>query len=182
MATTRLMTADDLLALPDDGHQYELIEGVLHRMSPAGFEHSAYGIRIATFLTVWVDERDLGVVVGADTSFVFGHDPDTVRAPDVAFVRADRLPPPGERQAYGAMVPDLAVEIVSPTDRMTAVDAKIEFYLTAGVRLVWKVEPRSRAFTVREPGRAPVVLGVVDTLDGGDVLPGFRLPVADIFR
>ncbi len=182
MTTKMLMTEDDLLRMPDDGYRYELIEGVLHRMSPGGLEHSDIGSEVLVRLRGFVGPRNLGLVVGADAGFWFGRDPDTVRAPDVAFVRAERLPPREQWKGYSDVVPDLAVEVVSRSDRRSDVDAKIAFYLAAGVPLVWRFEPRPRQVLVYRQGRDPIVLGVGDVLDGEDVVPGFRLPVADVFR
>jgi Uma2 family endonuclease len=176
------MTAEELMALPDDGWQYELIEGVLHRMSPAGNEASAIALRIGGRIDAFAFERRLGTVTGADGGYFFGRDPDTVRAPDVAFVRAGRLPPPAEREGYSPVIPDLAVEVVSPNDSAREVAEKVAFYLANGVPLVWVVRPRPRTVTVHRAGGEPVVLGEGDVLDGGEVLPGFRLPVADLFR
>jgi Uma2 family endonuclease len=102
--------------------------------------------------------------------------------PDVALVRAERLPPPHERIGAMPVIPDLAVEIVSPSDRITKVRDKIRRYLEAGVPLIWLIEPRRRQVTVYRPGQPEHVLGMADELDGGEVLPGFRLAVAELFR
>ena len=182
MATTNLMTAEDLLALPDDGWRYELIRGVLHRMSPGGLEHSDIGSEVLTRLRVYVHERDLGLVVGPDAGFFFERDPDTVRIPDVAFIRAERLPPPDQRSGLSPVVPDLAVEVVSPNDRPGEVADKIAFYLAHGVPLVWAIYPRTRTVVAHRPGQEPRTFGVGDVLEADDIIPGFRLPVADIFR
>ena len=182
MATTKLVTADDLLAMSDDGRLYELIEGVLHEVSPAGFEASEIAVRIGGRLGLFVDERGLGAVSGADGGFFFGRSPDTVRAPDVAFVRANRLPPADERGGFSPVVPDLAVEVVSPSDRQADVDAKIDFYLAHGVPLVWAVYPRHRTVVAHRPGQEPQTFGEGDVLTADDVVPGFRLSVAEIFR
>ena len=182
MATTKLTTAEELMALPDDGWQYELIEGVLHRMSPAGFESGRIASEFGRHLGNYVVPRDLGRVVGADTGFLFERNPDVVRAPDAAFVRADRLPPRADRRGYLAVAPDLAVEVVSPYDRQPDVDDKVAFYLAHGVPLVWVAYPDRRQVAVHRPGAEPVTFGAGDVLDGGEVLPGFRLSVAEHFR
>jgi len=181
MTTTTLMTAEELMALPDDGCRYELIDGVLHRMSPSGIEASAIAMRIGSRLNAFAFERRLGIVTGADGGYYFGRNPDTVRAPDIAFIRIDRLPPPAERQGYSSVIPDLAVEVVSPSDRERDVLDKVAFYLAKGVPLVWVVRPRPRTITVHYAD-AQLVLHEADVLDGADVLPGFYLPVADLFR
>lgn len=182
MATTKLMTADELLAMADDGRQYELIEGVLHEVSPAGMEASNLAARILARLLIYVEERGLGLAVGADGGFFFGRDPDTVRAPHVAFVRAERLPPQDQRIGFSPVIPDLAVEVVSPSDRQSKVDDTVEQYLAAGVPLVWVWYPRTRTVVVHRPGQEARTFGLGDVLDGEDVVPGFRLPVTDIFR
>ncbi len=126
MTTTKLMTAEELLAMPDDGRMYELVEGVLVEESPAGVDASSLVARILARLLVFVEERDLGLIVGADGGFFFGRDPDTVRAPDVAFIRAERVPPPGDRSGYSPVIPDLAIEVVSPGDRQSKIDKKVD--------------------------------------------------------
>ena len=182
MATTKPFTAAELIALPDDGWRYELIEGVLHRMAPAGMEHGEIGTEFVRHLGNFVVPRGLGSVVGADTGFFLSREPETVVAPDAAVVRADRLPPRSERTGYLDLVPDLVVEVVSPFDSQPEIDAKVGRYLAAGARLVWVAYPRRRSVRVHRPGREPVELGEGDVLDGEDVLPGFQLPVADVFR
>ena len=179
---TGLMTAEKLLCLPDDGWQYELVQGKLIRMAPSSSRPAIVATRISTRVGVFVAGNALGVVGGADWGFRLTSDPDTVRAPDVAFVRAERLPPPAEREGTLRLVPDLAVEVVSPSDRMTEVREKVREYLEAGVRLVWVVDPRRETVTIFAADGTERVLRAGDTLDGGDVLPDFRLPVADIFR
>ena len=124
----------------------------------------------------------MGSGVGANTGFFLSREPETVVAPDAAVVRADRLPPRSERTGYLDLVPDLVVEVVSPSDSQPEIDAKVGLYLAAGARLVWVAYPRPRSVRVHRPGREPVELSEGDVLDGEDVLPGFRLPVADAFR
>ena len=181
MVTTKLTTADELMAMPDDGHRYELIDGRLHRMAPTGFDHSWIGIEFGRHLGNHVMPRGLGLVVGADAGFFFGHDPDVVLAPDAAFVRADRLPPRSERIGFLDVIPDLVVEVVSPNDRQSEVDAKIARYLAAGVRLLWIAYPPTRRIAVHRPDEPATLLQEDDVLDGGDVVPGFRLPVRELF-
>ena len=173
------VTADDLRRMPDDGWRYELLRGRLLREPPAGAEHSWLGVTLAARLRDFVHVRELGFVFGADCGFRITTDPDTVRAPDVAFVMADRLPT-GPPRGYVPFAPDLAVEIVSPTDRMSDVTRKVVDYLDAGTRLVWIIDAVNRTAAVH-PGRSDVImLRDSDTLDGGDVLPGFRLPLAEL--
>ena len=182
MATSGLMTAEELELLPDDGYQYELVKGVLRRMAPASFKPSNTAARILIRIGTHAEEHGLGEVTGADGGYELESDPDTVLAPDVAFVRAERLPSPAEQERFPPIAPDLAVEVVSPSDRMRDVNEKVELYLALGVPLVWVVHPRRRTVTVRRREQEPRVLREGDVLDGEDVLPGFRLPVANVFR
>jgi Uma2 family endonuclease len=182
MATTKVTTAADLIRMKDDGWRYELIRGELRRMAPAGMEHGEIGMNVGISLGNWVLPRGLGRVYNADTGYFLSHTPETVVAPDASFVRADRLPPRAERKGYSAVVPDLAVEIVSPSDTRPEVDEKVALYMAAGVPLLWVAYPKRRVVRVHRPGQEPVELGEGEVLDGEDVLPGFRLPVVDVFR
>ena len=182
VTTTKLMTAEELAALPDDGYQYELVRGVLVKMPPPGFEHGEIVGETFGWLREFVRAHGLGRVVTADAGFRLEEDPDTVRGPDIAFVRADRLPPPDQRVGYLAIPPDLVVEVVSRSQSEGDVATKVADYLRAGVPLVWTVFPRRRGVAIHRAGRAPQELAIGDELDGEDVLPGFRLPVAAIFR
>lgn len=181
VAKTQLVTAEELLDMPDDGFEYELVRGELRKMAPAGSRHSVSGIDMATSLNIHVKANNLGRVFGSDGGFLLARDPDTVRAPDVAFVRRERVEAIGIMSGYWPGPPDLAVEIISPNDRYTEVYEKVDEWLAAGTRMVVVVNPRNRTATVRVAGMNPVILNVGDTLDGGDVVPGWRMPVADIF-
>jgi Uma2 family endonuclease len=181
MTTTEpLITADDLLRTPDLG-RCELVRGELIRMTPAGYEHGSIIVNICTPLAIFVTQGGLGRVSGAETGFHIAHDPDTVRAPDVAFVAAGRLPSPLPKGFFPGP-PDLAVEVVSPDDRDSQVMAKVRSWLDAGCRVVWLVD--SRRGTVRVfLGQSPEqVLRLSDTLSGEPLLPGFFLAVAEIFK
>jgi Uma2 family endonuclease len=181
MATTKLMTADDLLTMPDDGRFWELRRGVLREVSPSGFESSTITAVIGAWLTVYVIERRLGIVTIAEGGFVFEHDPDTVLAPDVAFVRREHVPARQERRKFSRIPPDLAVEVVSPSDRPRAVAEKIAIYLAAGVPLVWVVDPATRSATVHRPDQEPVARSIDDVLDGEEIVPGFQIRLSDVF-
>jgi Uma2 family endonuclease len=181
-AATGLMTAEELALLPDDGYQYELVRGVLRRMSPASFRPSNITARLTVRIGSYVEEHGLGEVTGADGGYVLERGPDTVRAPDVAFVRAARVPAPEEQDRFAELAPDLVVEVVSPSDRMKDVEEKVEQYLALGVPLVWVFHPRRRTVTVHRAGREPRVLHEGEELDGEEVLPGFRLAIGDVFR
>ncbi len=181
MVTTKLLTADDLWLMKDDGFRYELIRGELKRMAPGGAEHGAIGMEWGRRIANHVVDHKLGQTYSADTGFVIATDPDIVLAPDVAFVRTDRLPN-GAWIKYLPFPPDLAVEVVSPSDPPSEVAEKVALYLAAGVPLVWVLWPRTETIDVHRPGRERTVLRAGDVLNGDDVLPGFRLRICDLFR
>jgi len=155
-------------------------------MIPPGFLHGRITMTIGASIALHVQTHELGTVVAAETGFVLTRDPDTVRAPDVAFVRASR--PAGPQRGYYPGAPDLAVEVLSPDDRPGYVREKVAEWLEAGTVAVWVVDPRKRTVTIHQSGRAPhengpapSVLGESDTLRGGDLLPGFELLVRELF-
>ena len=176
----RLMTADDLLGLPDDGRRHELIRGELRTMPPAGWGHSRISLGAAISLDAYVEAHDLGEVVG-EPGFRLETGPDTVRAPDVAFVRKGRIPQGSARRGFYAGAPDLAIEVISPNDVYAEVDAKVTEWLEHGTRLAFVVNPRRLTVSVRRPGQPERTLGIDDVLDGEDVVPGWRLAVRDLF-
>ncbi|MBA3415656.1 MAG: Uma2 family endonuclease [Chloroflexia bacterium] len=178
MATSVRLTAADLAALPDDGWRYELIRGELQRMAPDNVDHGLYGDNIQFPLSRFVRQHRLGRVMG-NVGFTLESDPDTVLGPDVSFVRADRLPARGGC-AFPRIPPDLAVEVLSPSNSASEIGRKLAIYLAAGVRLVWVIDSETRTVAVHSPAGV-TLLGEGDTLDGGDVLPGFSIPVADLF-
>lgn len=181
------MTVDDLLAYPGDGRTYELIEGRLLVMPHSGGEASSIAALLTIAVGGYVLARRLGRVTGADGTYVFNapQDPATALVPDLAFVRAERLPPRGSPEYVRpwALAPDLAVEVASPDQWRPELAAKVRAYLAYGVRLVWIVWPRSQQADVWRPGadEPAATLGPGDMLDGEDVLPGFTLPVAALF-
>lgn len=180
MVATGSFTVEDLARLDDGAARYDLIRGELIKMNPAGFRHGNIALRIGRYLDEFVEKNRLGMAAGAETGFKLG--PDTVLAPDAAFVRTDRLPPESDWDGFIPVAPDLVVEIVSPSDRARYVMDKVMEYLDAGVRLVWIVEPRRRTVAVYRADHAGRVLTKSDTLDGEDVLPGFSLAVSELFR
>ncbi len=167
--------------MPGDGFRYELVRGELRKMSPAGHRHGRIAIRIATPLDTHVTANKLGAVYAAETGFWISSDPDTVRAPDVAFVSQRRLDELGDVEGYWPGAPDLVVEVISPSDTYTEVEEKVLEWLEAGARMVVVVNPRKRAVTVYRSLTDIVVLTENDTLDGGDVVPGWTMAVEDIF-
>ena len=178
---TKPMTADELLAMPDDGFRYELVKGELVRMSPTGDEHGSVTMEIAASLYRHVKEHNLGRVYAAETGFKLESDPDTVRAPDVAFVNREQVEATGTLAGFRSGAPDLVVEVLSPSDRIGRVEAKVKQWLETGSRVVWVVSPKLKTVTVYHSLSDIVTLTEKDALDGGDVVPGFQIKIADIF-
>lgn len=171
------LSAEDLYDLPLDDVRAELVRGDLVCEPPAGFEHGVRATEIGYHLRRFVEDHPIGVVCGAETGFVLFRNPDTVRAPDAAFVTRERAESFTPKEKYFEGAPDLAAEVVSPGDSRREVEEKVRDYLVAGTHLVWVIEPRRRTVTVHRPGADPQVLGPDDLLDGADLLPGFSLPV-----
>ena len=180
-AFTRPMTADELLAMPDDGYRYELVKGELIQMSPTGDEHGQVTVELTAALHVHVKTHSLGRVYAAETGFKLESDPDTVRAPDIAFVRRERVDATGTLKGFRPGAPDLVVEVLTPSDRIGKVEAKVEQWLETGARMVWVVSPKLHTVTVYRSLIDIVTLTEKDILDGGDVVPGFQIKVAEIF-
>jgi Uma2 family endonuclease len=182
MSTTHTMvTADELFMMPDDGFRYELVQGELRRMPPAGSEHGAVIMNIGTPLDQFVKAHGLGVVFGAETGFKIASEPDTVRAPDLAFVRRERIPEEGIPRGFWPGAPDLAVEVISPGDTYTEVEEKVNDWLNAGTHIVLVLNPRTRTVTVYTSHTDVARLTESDTLDGDELLPGFTCRVAELF-
>ena len=179
--TVQSMTAADLLRLPADGRRYELLRGELRQMAPAGPTHGRLAMRIAAHLFQHVEAHHLGTVYAAETGFQLTQDPDTVRAPDVAFVSRQRLEAVGEIEGYWPGAPDVAIEVISPSDRYTDVEDKVVEWLEAGGRMVIVVNPRQRSVTVYHSRTDMIRLTEEDALDGGDVVPGWQLPIKEVF-
>ena len=178
--TTRLVTAEELEKLPEDDFRYELVEGRLIRMSPVGYLHGKIVLQFAAPLVRYLEGRDLGTAV-TDVGFKLASNPDTVRAPDLAFIRQDRIPPVDPR-GFWQGAPDLAVEVVSPEDRPSEVFAKVEEYLLHGVTVVLVIDPDERSVAAYRRLSAPIVLRAGDEpLEFDDVVPGFRCTLRDIF-
>jgi len=178
--TERRWTAEELLALGEEA-RYELIEGRLVPMSPTGSLHGDLVAELTTVLRSFVRTHRLGRILTGEVGFVLRRDPDTVRAADVAFIRAERLPPEGLPTGFFEGAPDLAVEILSPSDRYTEVLRKVSEWLEAGVAMVWVVDPERRKVAVFRPDGTLRLLGEEDVLEGEDVLPGFRYQVGELF-
>ena len=178
MVATKLWTVEDVAQLPDDEYRYALIRGVLHRMPPTQGQHGFTVGNAAFHVRGFVGEHRLGRMYD-QSGFVLERDPDVLIAPDLAFVRRDRVP---DYQGYPRLAPDLVVEVISPSETGPTIEEKVALSLAAGVRLVWAVDPVRRTVRVRRPDGTDRLLAELDTLDGEDVLPGFRLPVARLFE
>jgi len=178
--TTRLYTADDLWQMPGD-EPWELWDGELRKVPSAGGRASRIAGKVLTRLSIYMMSNDLGIVTGADGTYILSRDPDTTVVPDVAFVRWERLPNREVPDKYIPLPPDLAVEVQSPSDEPADMAAKRALYTRAGLRLLWWVDPASRTVTVHRPGHPSIVLTATDTLDGADILPGLTIPITDLF-
>src|SRR4030095_9180537 len=181
MSRATELTADDLLQKPHDGYRCELSKGELIKEPPAGNIHGRRTMRLGWRLARHVEANDLGVVFAAETGFRLATDPDTVRAPDVAFITKTRIKEVGEFEGFWPGAPDLAVEVMSPGDSSAEVGEKVEEYLDAGAKAVWVVEPRRRAILVYRSLTDITILTDEDTLDGGEIIPGFSCCVAEVF-
>lgn len=178
--TARLVTADELERMPEDDYRYELVRGRLIRMSPAAPRHGNVTVIIAALLWQHVRANGLGQV-WTEVGFRLASHPDTVRAPDVAFVRTDRLPAKDARGFYRG-APDLTVEVLSPDDTSADIRKMIADYLDAGTPVVVVIDPGSRRAAIHRPGTPVRMLTASDTLDLDDVVAGFRLALRDVFE
>jgi Uma2 family endonuclease len=174
-----LVTADELLRIGVPGKRTELIRGRLVVREPAGFRHGVVAMEIGRRLSEFVRAGGLGIVVAAETGFKLASDPDTVRAPDAAFISHNRVPSPLPR-GYADFPLDLAVEVLSPDDRPGEVLAKVSDWLTSGARLVWVLDPERRVARVYRADGSESIVPAAGALDGEDVLPGFHCNVGDV--
>lgn len=179
-----LITAEEFARLPKSDecrdYRWELVEGRVVRMSPPGARHGRVAVCVAGLLDSYGRSSGVGVAVG-EAGYRLGSTPDTVRGPDVSFIRRERVPESGLSVGWGMAAPDLAVEILSPDNRMPEMRRKLAHYFEAGTQTMWVIDPDAQTVTVYERHAAPVTLGIGDTLEGGDVLPGLSCAVAVIF-
>lgn len=180
-ALTQEMKSEELSKIPDDGFCYELVRGELRRMAPAGDEHGEIAAALTASLFVHVRSNKLGVVYAAETGFKLTSSPDTVRAPDVAFIRQERIDAVGRVRGYWPGAPDLVVEVISPSDQYSEVESKVADWLEAGSRMVVVVDPRRRKVTVHCSQSDIRVFGVGEVLEGGEVVPGWKLSLEELF-
>jgi Uma2 family endonuclease len=173
------LTAEQLAHRPDL-ERYELVRGMLRVSEPPGGAHGAVAVRLASLLHAHVAAHGLGIVL-VETGYVVARAPDTVRGPDVSFTSRDRLGAGPLPAAFIPFAPDLAVEILSPDDRVSDVEEKVADYLDGGTRLVWLVDPARRSVTVRRSGGTLSMVTAPAELDGEDVVPRFRCSLGAVF-
>ncbi len=178
MVATRLITVDEFASLQRDG-LWELLEGEPVAVTPSADRSGWIAGEIFGLIRAHVRATNAGWAFPAETGFVLFADRATVRSPDAAFVRRERLPKFTDR--FVPVPPDLAVEVLSPSDRMADALSKVAMCLEAGVALVWLVDPATRTATVFRPDSAPRTAGRDGSLDGGDVLPGLAISLAEVF-
>jgi len=171
------MTVEELLRLPKDGNKYELIAGEV-AMTPAGLEHEEIGTTLIRKIGEYLDKHPGGHLYGSSAGFQLSD--DDLLSPDISFVSTERLPGGKSPKGYADFAPDLAVEIISPNDRLTDIEEKVQLYLSHGTRRVWVINPNLRSATIYHPDRTARLLRADDALDGEDVLPGFTCRLADI--
>lgn len=180
--TPRVYTAEDLFGMASD-ERYELFRGELIPMAPPpGALHGSVTSRLASQLTAHVLDHDLGECFAAGTGFLLEREPDTVLAPDFAFVAKDLMPDILPERGYIPVAPDLVVETRSPSDTAREAQLKADLWFALGARVVWELDPRARVLTEKRRGAPVRTLGLDDTLSVEDLLPGFALPMRKIFR
>ena len=180
MSTKTLLTGEDLWKIVADGSRYELSCGELVPMSPVGIRHAAVVAKVERLLGNFVEKNRLGLT-GPEGGFYLSRNPDTLRAPDIAFISSVRLKKEGIPEKFANFPPDLAVEVLSPEDTAAATQKKIEEYLAGGVRMIWIVEPVTKTVTVYRSHHDVKVLVADQELDGEEVIPGFRIKASEIF-
>jgi Uma2 family endonuclease len=181
MSTATLFTAEQLSRMPDDGFRYELVAGELKKMTPASWRHGSVASRLDGWLSTYVEAKGLGMTLTSEAGFLVARDPDTVRAPDIAFIHKDRLPAVLPEEAFWPGAPDLAVEVLSPGDTFREIDEKAKMWLKAGTRMVWVINPAWRTVTIYRSGTDVKTITDSGELEGEDVVPGFRCRVRELF-
>ena len=176
-----MLSADEFLLHPAANERTELVRGYIRMMTPASAVHGLVSATVVRLLSTYVWRHRLGVCFADSTGYSLPNLPNTVRAPDASFVRADRLPPAGVTGGFLQLAPDLAVEVLSPSESATALAEKLADYRVAGTPLVWLIDPASRTVAVISANDS-TTLGVDETLTGGEVVPGFACDVAELFE
>ncbi len=161
--------------------RWEVVRGRLHELPPANFKHGVVAGRLFAILYQFVESQKSGYVLMAETGFILSEDPLTLRAPDVAFVRREKVPEGDLPEQFARFAPDLVAEVLSPSDTYSSLAEKVSDWLQAGVQTVWVVDPSDRTISIHRANRPVQVLGVDDTLSEQELLPGFECKVSDIF-
>jgi len=173
------MTADELLTRSSELGRCELLRGELQMMSPAGGGHGKVAAKIAFYLQKWAFENG-GEVYGAETGFVLDRNPDTVRAPNAAWIGPERVAQ-ADTMKFIPIPPDALAEVLSPNDKAEQVAAKVQWWLDHGVQVVWVADPANRCVTVHLPGGDAHIYRDSDTIEGGNVMPGLSVAVTRLF-
>ena len=176
----QILTALEFWQLSRNGTRRELVRGEVIESMPPGGRHGAIAAGLATLLRLWAKQSDAGYV-GVEAGYILARDPDTVRGPDVSYVRADRIPAAGIPEAFWNLAPDLAVEVVSPNETAEDVREKVLDYLTAGTPMVWTIYPRTNEVIVHTPDGLARTFGPTDSIEFPDQLPQFTCSVAELF-
>jgi Uma2 family endonuclease len=179
-AVSRRITSSRQLWEAGDIGRCELVRGQLVMMTPASGEHGRVTMELGSRIASHARQHGLGAVYAAETGFLIATEPDTVRAPDCAFIAEGRVPPRGE-SGFVRVVPDLVAETVSPNDTASEISDKVQQWLQTGCRVMWVVDPQAKTATVCEPGGRAEVIQTGGSLTGGEVLPGFELRIAELF-
>ena len=184
MATKPRVGADDLWRMPEDDIRRELVNGEVIEMPPVGPLHGKFSGRVYKWIADYIALHPAGEVLVGDVGFVLNlpEDPERVRAPDVAYISTERLPEGGVTEKFIHNAPDLAVEILSPSDTSDCVVQKVQEYMQSNARLVWVVAPKTKTVTVYRADGSAQLLQREDILDGEDVLPGLKIPLSELFR
>lgn len=181
MATAaKLMTAEEFWLLPETEMHRSLVRGEVEETTPPGARHGSIASAFNRRLGAWAEQREAGWV-GVESGFVLARNPDIVRAPDISFVRAERIPADGIPEAFWNFAPDIAIEVIDPTDTEYALRDTVRDFLAAGTPLVWIAYPRAREVVAYTPDDLARIYRADDTLTAPDVLPGFSCPVAAFF-
>jgi Uma2 family endonuclease len=177
-ATTARATA--LPSIPEAEIDYELVRGEVVPVPPVNYDHRRVVGRLQVRVGSFAEEHDLGDV-GPEGGVVLQRDPLTLLAPDISFVRKDRVPSPGERDGFPQLAPDLVIEVLSPSNSAVEIEERVALDLEAGVHAVWIFNPKRRTATAHGPDGVARTVRADETLDGGDILPGFRMVVGEAF-
>lgn len=176
-----LVTLEEFQRMPEeDAYRVELVRGRIVREPLPGAAHGWLTGRLVERIGSYAREHGLGIVV-TETGFLLSVEPPTVRGPDLAFLARENLPPELPSEGFWRVAPDLAIEVVSPSNTAAEIREKVLEYLASGSRLVWVVDPATRSVSAYRSRRDIALLTVEDALEGGDVLPGFRLPIVQLF-